>query len=481
MNKLLGFMPDVDSTTPGIITECSNFIPYESGMQGAPTGELPSDVPALATACLGASVVTNLSGTRRIIAGTAAKLWELSGGAWVDVSGSAYSATNDNRWTITQFGNATIAANKGNLIQRSVSGAFADIVGSPKAEVVFSVGAQLMALNVNDGSDKPDGWHCCALNDDTDWTPSLTTQAASGRLVSTAGALTAGARLGEYAVAYKARSIYLGRYVGTPSVWDWMQAPGGEAGCVGKDALCDVGGAHFIVGEDNIYLFNGSVPIPVANELRQWFFDNSSPTLRHRTKCVFDRQENRVWIFYPSLNSEVCDEALVYHLVTKQWGRATLTVEATLNYILPGISFDTWDTVAATFDTLPSIPYDSQFWLAGGRALAVVDDSHQFLFLTGEAGDSSFMTGDLGDDEQVTRLHEIRLRYAQGYVPETATVQTFYKMNSGDDPTPGTTGTVLDGKFDVLQTARWHRAEFTFSGDVRVTGADGKMRPAGKR
>jgi hypothetical protein len=40
---------------------------------------------------------------------------------------------------------------------------------------------------------------------------------------------------------------------------------------------------------------------------------------------------------------------------------------------------------------------------------------------------------------------------------------------------------VLDGKFDVLQTARWHRAEFTFTGDVRVTAANGKLRPAGKR
>jgi hypothetical protein len=474
-------MPDVDSTVPGVITECANFIPYEAGMEGAPSGELPTDIDPLASTCFGAAVVTNLSGVRRILAGTATKLWDLTGGSWADVAGSAYAATADNRWTFTQFGNAALAANKANTLQRSTSGAFADVAGAPKAEIIFSVGAQVMALNVNDGTEKQDGWHCSALNDDTDWTPSLTTQAASGRLVSTAGALTAGGKLGEYAVAYKAKSIYLGRYVGTPTVWDWMQAPGGDAGCVGKEAMCDVGGAHFIVGDDNIWLFNGSVPVPIANDIRQWFYEHSSPFYRYRTQCVFDRQKNRVWVFFPSINSETCDEAIVYHLVTKRWGRATLPIEATMNYIMDGISYDTLDSVALTYDALPNIPYNSQFWLSGGQALSVVDDSHQFRFLTGEAGESSFMTGDLGDDENVTRLHEIRLRYAQGFVPDTATVQTYYKMNSGDDPTPGTTGDVLDGKFDVLQTARWHRAEFTFTGDVRVTAANGKLRPAGKR
>ena len=182
MIPLLGFAPDADSTAQGVITDCVNFIPYINGMEGGPAPSTPSDVPALAAECLGAAVVANLAGTRRIVAGTTDTLYELSGGVWTDVSAvGGYSATSDFRWSFAQFGNATLAANKGDTIQRSTSGAFAAIASAPTAEIIFSVGAQVMALNVNDGADKPDGWHCCALNDDEDWTTSITTQAASGR------------------------------------------------------------------------------------------------------------------------------------------------------------------------------------------------------------------------------------------------------------------------------------------------------------
>jgi hypothetical protein len=483
MIQLLGFAPDADPSTPGVITDCENLIPYQNGMEGAPTPVTATSVPVLAADCLGAAVVTNLAGTRRVLAGAATKLYELSGGAWSDVSRvSAYTGTADTRWMFTQFGNATLAANRADTIQRSTGTTFADISGAPKAEIVFSVGPQVMALNVNDGTEKPDGWHCCAIYDETLWTPSLTTQAANGRLVATAGALTAGARLGEYAIAYKEKSIYLGQYVGTPVVWDWIQVPGGEAGCVGKEALCDIGGAHFFVGQDNFWIFDGTRPVPLAdNVLRQWFYDNSSAQYRYRTKCVFDRQNNRVWVFYPANGSSVCNEAIVYHIASKRWGRATVTVQAALNYIAAGLIFDTMSNAGATYDALPSISYDSQYWMAGGQALSAFNDSRQLQMFTGASASSSFTTGDGGDDEAVSLLTQVRLRHAAGYAPTTAAVQTFSRMTSGGSLEPGPNGAMNDGKFDVLKSARWHRARFDFTGPVRVTQIDARMQAEGLR
>ena len=483
MIPLLGFAPDADSTAQGVITDCVNFIPYINGMEGGPAPSTPSDVPALAAECLGAAVVANLAGTRRIVAGTTDTLYELSGGVWTDVSAvGGYSATSDFRWSFAQFGNATLAANKGDTIQRSTSGAFAAIASAPTAEIIFSVGAQVMALNVNDGADKPDGWHCCALNDDEDWTTSITTQAASGRLVSTAGAIKAGARLGDYAVAYKSKSIYLGRYVGAPSVWDWQQVSGGEAGCLGKEAICDLGGVHFFVGEDNIWLFDGTRPTPVGDGVvRQWFFDNSSADFRYRSKCVFDRHNNRVWLFFPSSSSDVCDSALVYHVKSQKWGVSNRPVEAVLNYISGGLTFDTWDDAGATFDTLPDIAFDSQFWLSGGQALAAINSSHQLQTLTGSSASSSFTTGDVGDDDAASLLTRVRIRFATGYAPTSASVQAFSKMNSGESYSAGPTSSISDGKFDVMQEARWHSATATFTGPVRVTGIKADFQDAGTR
>lgn len=485
MKPLLGFAPDADPTSPGVITNCTNFIPFINGMEGGPSEVTPADVPALADECLGAAVVTDLSGVRRILAGTATDLYELSAGVWDDVGrGTPYTGGADARWCFAQFGDTTLATNRNDEMQRSTGPgvAFADIAGAPTAAIIFTVGQQVMALNVNDGAEKPDGWHVCALNNETDWATSITTQAASGRLVSSPGALTAGAKLGADAVAYKAKSLYLGRYVGAPSVWDWQLVPGGDAGCVGKDAICDLGGMHFFVGDDNFWLFDGNRPVPIAdNQVRQWFYDNSSPQYRYRTKCIFDRQNNRVWVFFPSNSSDVCDSALVYHVKTKQWGRADRSIEAALNYIAAGVTYDTLNTIAATYDALPDISYDSQFWLAGGQTLSVFDASHQLQNLTGDSVSSGFSTGDMGDDSTYSLLIGIRLRFFPGYKPATASVQTFHKPDSGESYITGPSSTLVNGKFDVQVEDRWHMATFSFTGPVRVTGGDPIVEKAGEQ
>lgn len=482
MTPILGFAPDVDSTTPGVLTDCENLIPYVNGMEGGPSASTPSGVPALASECFGAAVLTDLVGTRRVFAGAATKLYELSGGAWVDRSRvAAYGASDDSRWMFAQFGNTALAANKTDTIQRSPSGSFADIASAPKASIIFSVGFQVMALNVDDGTDKPDGWHVCALNDETDWTASLTTQAAKGRLVSAPGAITAGARLGEYAVAYKNKSIFIGQYVGAPSVWDWQQVRAGEIGCVGKEALCDLGPAHFFVSDDNFYLFDGSAPNPIGEQVRQWFFDNSSPQYRYKTKCVYDRQNNRVWVFYPSLSSTTCDHALVYHVKSSKWGRSNRSVQAVLNYIAAGLTFNTWDSAGATYDTLPNIAYDSQFWSAGGQALSAFNTSNQLQLLTGDSASSSFTTGDVGDDDVASFVTKVRVRYDAGYAPTSASVQLAYKDESGDAWTNGPSNTMDGSKCDLTQEAKWHRATVSMVGPVRVKAIKADFQSGGDR
>lgn len=487
MTPVLGFSPDIEAPTPGVLMDCSQFIPYQSGMESAPSVQTPSDVPALAAACSGAAVVTLLDGTRRILAGTTTKLYEVTAGSWADESrtvGGAYTGGSDSRWSFAQFGNSTVAANRADAMQRSTGSgiAFADIATAPKAEIVFSVGAFVMALNVDDGADKPDGWHCCAAYDETDWTASVTTQATKGRLVATPGELTAGLRLGDYAIAYKSQSIYMGQYVGSPVVWDWILVPGGGAGCVGKEAVCDIDGAHFFVGEDNFWLFDGTRPVPVGDsQIRQWFSDNSDPANLYKTKCVYDRQQNRVWIFYPSAGSSTCDSALVYHLKSKQFGRANRTVEAVLSYVGSGITYDTLSSAGATYDALPDVSYDSQYWLTGGRAMSIFNSSHQLQTLTGAGEDCTFTTGDVGDDDAVSLLKQVRVRFSAGYGPTTASLTTYHKMSSGDSLTLGTTTSINDGKFDVLKAARWHRGVFSMTGTVRVTGMNAMLEDAGVR
>ena len=478
MFPLVGFAPDADQTTPGVLSDCQNLIPSLIGMEGAPEPVAQAGIPPLPAACRGTAVVYKLDNTRRIFAATTAGIYELVAGAWTNRSRvGGYSGSADARWSFAQFGDTTLMANGAQKIQRSTSGAFADIATAPIAQVIFSVGSFVMALNT-DGS--TDGWHCCAAFDDTDWTQSLTTQAASGRLVATPGHLTAGARLGEYAIAYKERSIFLGQYVGTPVIWDWVQVAGGDAGCVGKNALCDIGGAHFFVGPDNFWLFDGTRPIPIGDgAVRRWFVEKASSDYLYKTTCVFDRENNRVWVFYPKAGSTECDGVLVYHVQTKQWGRADRSIQSALMHVTPGVTFNTWNDYGATFNSLPSVGFDSPFWASAARVLSVFDSTNQLKSYTGESVSSSLTTGEVGDDDAVSKLQQIRLRYRQA--PSAATAQTLHSANSGGTFAVGVSGNMNDGKFDLLRSARWHKATVTFTGPVQVTHVNAKFKPAGRR
>lgn len=481
MTPLLGFTPDADALTPGIMTACTNMVPFETGMQGAPSGITPSDVPVLASACIGAAVVKKLDGTRRLFTGTTTKLWELSAGVWVDISrATGYAGGSDSRWSFCQFGDTTVAAD-GQIIQRSVStGAFADITGAPIAKIVFSVGAFVMALNLNDGAVKPDGWANCASFNDADWTPNVATLANAGRLVSTPGMITAGGRLGEYAIAYKEKAIYVGQFVGAPATFDWTEVPSGNAGCVGQDAWCDINGTHFVVGPDNIWLFDGTRPTPIGNgQIRQWFYNNHNTAYLYRTRCAYDAQNNRVWVFFCSPGVSTPDTALVYHILNKQWGRVTMDSQSVLNYVSSAVTINQLDSYAATIDALPGVPFDSQFWLTGGKSLAVFDASNQLLSLTGPSVTSSFETGDLGDDDQVTLLSQVRLRFSQN--PSSASLTPKSKMNEGDGFVNGSASALTDGKFDTRQSGRFHRARFDLTGDYKVSAIRPKIVTLGTR
>lgn len=482
MTPLLGFAPDIDATVPGVLVDCENLIPYKSGMEAAPSQNTPTDVPAIGAACTGAASLSKLDGTTRVFAGTGTQLLELVSGVWEDRSSATYTG-GTSRWSFAQFGDSTIATNRVDAMQVSTSTTFAAVGGSsPKAEIVFSVSSFVMALNVNDGSEKTNGWHCCASFDATDWVESVTTQSASGTLVATPGPITAGMRLGEYAVAYKERSMYLGQYVGAPSVWDWILVPGGNAGCVGKEAVCDVREAHFFVGTDNFWLFDGTAPKPIGDDqIRQWFFDNADPDNLHKTICTFEHQQNRVWIFFPSSGSSTLDSAIVYHLKHGKWGRANRSIEAALNYAATGLTYDSWDDAGATYDGLQDISYNSPYWLVSGPVLAVFNTSHQLQTMTGAPDACSFTTGDAGEDDILTLLQGVRVRFAAGSGPDTATCTAYRKMNSGDSFAVGDTVSINDGKFDVLQEARWHRAVINMTGRVRVTAIRPKLDRAGER
>jgi hypothetical protein len=259
-------------------------------------------------------------------------------------------------------------------------------------------------------------------------------------------------------------------------VWQWDQIPG-DVGCVGVGAVTDIGPAHVFVGRADIFYFDGTRPVSIAEgSVRQWFYNNCSHQYLYKTTVVHDKQTNSVWIYYPSVASTgQLDSAMVYHLGRKQWGVATISIEAALNYVSAG---STIDTLGGTIDAL-TVPFDSQSWLAGGRITTVFTTAHQISSLSGTTASSYMTLFDIGDDLQVTRMSRAMLSFLSD--PTSATCYGYARSKRGAALSPGGTGTYSAGKFDLRQTGRYHRVRFDMVGNWTASSVDFVLTEAGKR
>lgn len=475
--NLIGYAPDLPATTPGVITTCTNMVPSMSGMKGGPSEQSPSGITgALAAACAGAASLRKLDESVRVFAGTASKLYEISGGSWTDrtrASGGDYSLSSDTRWRFAQYGDISLGAAKSDTLQYSSSGAFADVTGAPKAGVLETVGTFVFLGDTNEGTygDSPNRWWCSAKGDYTDWTPAISTECATGLITSSPGKIRAIKRFGPHVVIYKLRSIHLGIYAGQPSIWNFDREISSQVGALSNEAVVDVGTPeeprHIFMGFDDFYEFNGGRPNPIGQGwVKEEVFNELNKTYMERAIALMDRANSLIYFFYPSSASNNPDKCVVYNYKTQRWGRADRTIEYAFEYTSVGLSYDDFGTSYATYADTPDVSYDSTIWTSGYPIPAVFNTSHAVKTLDGTSTSSGFRTGDFGDDEKFSRVMRVRPRFFTA--PTSATLVNYYRNNLGDSLTTGATTTMASGKFDLKRSARWHRLDFSFTGAVEV-------------
>jgi hypothetical protein len=119
MTPITGFNPGLDPGNPGIIIDCNNLVPSVRGLISSGDG-IDAGQPAVPGTLLEGQTMLLLDGSGRTFAGTTDKIYELSGGSWVDRSvAGGYATTGSNTWRFAQFGDASIATNYDNVIQVS--------------------------------------------------------------------------------------------------------------------------------------------------------------------------------------------------------------------------------------------------------------------------------------------------------------------------------------------------------------------------
>ncbi len=468
---LLGLAPDSEPTTRGVLTACMGAVPSLRGMKGAPT-PASAGMATLTATCQGAALLTKLDGTNRIFAGTAKKLYEAGSSTWSDVSRAAtYTGGATARWRFAQQEDVSFAANGADTIQASVSsGAFSCVAGAPVAAIVETVGKFVFALNTSTATNEI-RWS--ALGDYTDWTASSATQAGNDTLEETPGGITAARRFGNSIAVFKKNSMYVGVYAEPPNVWTFSLIPGGKAGALSQEVVIDIGTPEspklIFMGEDNFYLYSGAFPVPIGtNRVKESVFGSLLQARYYACTALHDPKNSLVYFYYPTTDTTIPDSCVVYNYKTDRWGRDDRSVEATLQFVSPALTYSGVGALYSTYVAFPALGYGIAFAGATQEFPAVFTTTHELKTLTGAAGSTSITTGDLGDDHYFTMALAVWPRFITE--PTTAMMTHYYKNRSGAELTTGNSASYDDdGKFDALVDARWHRFQFTFSGDWEMS------------
>ena len=469
---MLSFLPDSSDIAPEILQSVVG-VPTLRGYKSPPSG-IDAGLSALAAASQGGAFLVKLDGSVRTIVGTSTKLYEAGSSSWTDVSRAGNYTAGAARWRFAQFGNTSLAINKSTVLQSSTSGAFADVSNAPKAACMEAAAGFVILANVDDtGSglstsygDQGNRWWCSQIFNPTGtWAPDVSTQATSGLLVETAGAITGLKRLNSGIIAYKDKSIYVGQYVGPPVVWQW-QCVSTDVGCPSGDAVVAAQNAHYFIGSDDIYAFDGTRPTPIGSGVREWFFGRLNRLYSSYIQAIHDRVNQTIFWFYPSGSDQTLNSCLVYHYGTQRWGAFDLTILDTLEAVTSTVTYDSLGSLYSTYDDLPNISYDSPFWNANTPVLSYIDSSYKLTSLSGGGADSSLRTGWYGDEITVTAVTRVRPRFRTS--PATSTLTGSTVMNLGDTPVVGTSTDLYSGWYNTVQAGNFHRFDLTFTGSMEI-------------
>lgn len=514
--KLKGFAPDAEDNEEGIIVSGTAFMPTIRGIAPIPAGTDAAQ-GSLTGSCRGAANLELLDGTTRFFAAaqlsdTRCELFEATTSAWTDRTRAAgdYTTTARAVWTFAQYNNISLAAGKPSLLQASdTTGAFGELTATgrsttasltyvPRAAIVETVLDFVFAFNTNTigFGDDTNRWQCSAAGNHLDWVPNISTLSASNLLSDTAGRIRAAKRLGSDMVAYKRNSMYLGQFVGPPSVWSFRLIPGTGLGAPGPHSVADIRTAHIFPATDDFYIYDGTRPVPIGtNRVSEFFFNDLNENFAEETVALHDRNTWRVFWFYPSTGSTTgeLDSCIIYNYRSDRWGftRVDDWLSATslsrVQFAVPfteaGLIYDDLGTFYSTYDDLPAQTYDDAFGVAGNITPVYFANDKPRIFRGGAAPHMTIETGDYGADGTIQKLQRIRPRFL-GHTPIVGAAAHYVKDSLGDSPSLGAVSvflqrgldpnTHIDNSLDAITIGRWHRSlqVYVTTQDFEITGFD---------
>lgn len=159
----------------------------------------------------------------------------------------------------------------------------------------------------------------CSQNDPTTWTPA-TGNTAFQRTLQEGTKLVSGRVLAPYiSLVWSDAACYLFQYTGSQFVYN-SSLVGKDCGLISPGGAITVGGVAYWWGDDNFWMFNGSVqPMPNVESIRRFVFDAIPASLKFQCTAVYVPKFHQIIFFYPDETATNPDKYIIFDISSGTW------------------------------------------------------------------------------------------------------------------------------------------------------------------
>lgn len=463
------WMPDLGAYQAGL-TEAKNCVAFE-GTYGPIKSLVPSS-SAIAGKVIGAFSMRGTDGVVHTFAATGTALFKLSGTSWTDVTntGGAYTTGADGYWIFTNFGDLVIATNYNDNIQVfdvSTDTEFSDLSATaPRARYVFVLNNFLVTLDTVDSDGVLSNrvrWS--PLGDPAgNWTPSISTQAGFNDLFGGGSVNTAGTGTDSYGTILQDSGIWRMQYVGGDQIFTF-DLQNKERGTILPKSVATNGELTYFLDVDGFCAFNGTSVANIGeNKVNQWFYERFNSSYSFNISSGIDPINKLYILSFPTVVDGSPDSVLsiVYNYKSNRFTYLEQSVDVVFGFLTSGF---TLETLSAAYPDIETVPYslDSTFWQGGDFLFGAIGSDGALGVFSGDP-----YTAVIGTPEtRINQNGKATLTALQPIV-EAGTVEARigYREKLTDDVsyTSYRGQNSITGEIDILQNARYIRAEFQFSG-----------------
>jgi hypothetical protein len=362
--------------------------------------------------------------------------------------------TTADRFYFVQYGQKLIASNGNAKLQAwdlGGSTAFADLsADAPTAKFVTVVRDFVVAANT---ASAPNTVYWSDINDETDWTPSDTSQSDSQTIPD--GGDIRGITGGEFGIVLLEKSIVRMSYIGSPLFFQF-DTIAKNIGCYEANSVAQHGNMTFFLSDDGFYMTDGQAVVPIgAEKIDRYFYTFVDQSKINKMSAAVDTVRKIVMWQFTDIFAQ--KRLIIYNWQSKKWSYGETSTDYLASSASAGTTLEALDTFG-TMDTIQT-SFDDRLW-AGGKFVMSGVEGAKIVTFTGQPKTGYITTGDLGNGNQsIVMLAKPKIDTG------TASVSVASRTLLSEVPSFGTPVVAdAENRVSLRSSGKWHRIRVYPSG-----------------